>query len=191
IKIIFGTPTATPPKWLTQKYPETLHGFETGQPADDQSRRYCCYNSPIYREHSKKIVEQLAQHYQANTNIVGWQIDNEINNENRECFGPSCQKAFREWLRKKYQTLDALNQRWGTVFWSQAYSDWNQIKLPQRTPAYHNPGLMLDFRRFISDSATSYLNDQVKILRRIRPDDFITHNGVFKFINYHSFSREL
>jgi len=191
IKIIFGTPTATPPKWLTQRHPEVLHVFESGQPADDQSRRHCCYNDAVYRQYSRKIVEELARHYRGNTNIIGWQIDNEINNENRECFSASCQNAFREWLRKKYRTLGALNERWGTVFWSQTYSDWNQIKLPRRTPAYHNPGLMLDFRRFNSDSATAFLNEQVEILRRIRPHDFITHNGVFKFVNYHKFSREL
>src|SRR5262249_33518598 len=97
--------------------------------------------------------------------------------------------AFRTWLRKKYGTLDELNARWGTVFWSQTYSDWAQIDLPYPTPAWHNPGLMLDFKRFISASATDYLNEQVEILRRYRPNDFLTHNGVFKNINYYPFSR--
>jgi beta-galactosidase len=191
IKTIFGTPTATPPKWLTQKHPEVLHVFETGQPADDQSRRHYCYNSSVYRRYSKQIVEELARHYRDNTNIIGWQIDNEINNENYECFSASCQRAFRDWLRKKYGTLDSLNERWGTVVWSQTYSDWDQIKLPLRTPAHHNPGLMLDFRRFNSDSATAFLNDQAQLLRRTRPNDFLTHNGVFKYINYYEFSQGL
>lgn len=191
IKTLFCTPTATPPKWLTQKYPEALHVFETGQPADDQSRRHYCYNSPVYRRLSRNIVEKLARHYRGNTNIIGWQIDNEMNNENRECFSQSCQRAFREWLRRKYGTLEELNSHWGTVVWSQTYSDWRQIDLPFRTPAYHNPGLMLDFRRFNSTSATDYLNDQAEILRRHRPNDFLTHNGAFKNINYHNFSRDL
>ena len=94
-------------------------------------------------------------------------------------------------MRKKYGTLEELNARWGTVVWSQIYSDWGQIDLPFPTPAYHNPALMLDYKRFISDSATDYLNDQVEILRRYRPDDFLTHNGVFKNINYYAFSRDL
>jgi beta-galactosidase len=173
IKTIFGTPTATPPKWLTHKYPQVLDVFETGRPANDQSRRQYCYNSPVYRRLSRKIVEALAVHYRGNTNIIGWQIDNEINNENPECFSESCRTAFR------------------TVFWSQTYFDWSQIDLPFPTPAYHNPALMLDFRRFISASATDYLNDQVKILRYYRPNDFLTHNGVFKNVDYYSFSRAL
>jgi beta-galactosidase len=191
IKTIFGTPTATPPKWLTHKYPEVLHVFETGRPANDQSRRQYCYNSPVYRRFSQKIVEALARHYRNNTNIIGWQIDNELNNENPECFSESCRAAFRTWLRKKYGTLDELNARWGTVVWSQVYSDWKQIDLPFPTPAWHNPGLMLDFKRFISDSAADYLNEQVEILRRYRLNDFYTHNGVFKNINYYAFSRDL
>ena len=191
IKTIFGTPTAAPPKWLTHKYPEVLDVLATGQSVNDQSRRQYCYNSPVYRRFSREIVEALARHYRDNTNIIGWQIDNEMNNENPECYSESCRTAFRTWLRKKYGTLDELNARWGTVFWSQLYSDWAQVDLPFPTPAYHNPGLMLDFKRFISDSATDYLNNQVKILRRYRPDDFLTHNGVFKNINYHAFSRGL
>jgi beta-galactosidase len=191
VKTIFGTPTATPPKWLTHQYPEVLHVFETGRPADDQSRRHYCYNSPVYRRFSKKIVEALARHYRGNTNIIGWQIDNEFNNENRECFSENCRAAFRTWLRQKYATLDSLNERWGTVVWSQTYSDWAQINLPFRTPAFHNPALMLDFKRFISASATDYLNEQISILRRYRPGDFLIHNGAFKNLNYHEFSRSL
>jgi beta-galactosidase len=191
IKTIFGTPTATPPKWLTHKYPEVLNVFDTGRPANDQSRRQYCYNSPVYRRLSRKIVEALALHYQNNANIIGWQIDNEMNNENPEGFSESNRTMFRAWLRQKYGTLDELNARWGTVVWSQVYSDWDQIDLPFQTPAFHNPGLMLDFKRFISASATSYLNDQVEILRRYRPKDFLTHNGAFKNIDYYDFSRAL
>jgi len=191
IKTIFGTPTAAPPKWLTHKYPEVLDVLATGQPVNDQSRRQYCYNSPVYRRFSREIVGALVRHYRDNTNIIGWQIDNEMNCENPECFSDSCRAAFRTWLRGKYGTLDELNTRWGTVFWSQTYSDWGQVDLPFPTPAWHNPALMLDYKRFISDSATDYLNDQVKILRRYRPGDFLTHNGVFKNINYYTFSRNL
>jgi beta-galactosidase len=191
IKTIFGTPTATPPKWLTHKYSDVLHVFETGRPANDQSRRQYCYNSAAYRRFSRKIVKALASHYRNNTNIIGWQIDNELNNENPECFSENCRAAFRAWLRQKYGTLDELNSHWGTVFWSQTYSDWAQIDLPFPTPAWHNPALMLDFKRFISASATDYLNEQAEILRRYRPNDFLTHNGVFKNINYYNLSRGL
>lgn len=191
IKTIFGTPTAAPPKWLTHKYPEVLNVLADGQRVNDQSRRQYSYNSPVYRRFSRKMVEALARHYRNNTNIIGWQIDNEINNEDPEDFNDSARAAFRIWLKKRYGTLNELNARWGTVVWSQIYSAWDQIDLPFPTPAYHNPALMLDYRRFLSDSATRYLNEQVKILRHSRPGDFLTHNGVFQNINYYKFSRNL
>lgn len=191
VRTIFGTPTATPPKWLTHKYPEVLDVFETGQAANDQSRRYYCYNSPVYQRLSKRIVEEIAKHYANNPNIVGWQIDNEINNENPVCFSESCRRAFREWLRAKYQTLDALNARWGTRFWSQYYTAWEQIDLPFPTPSLHNPALMLDYKRFISDSASAFKSDQVEIIRRYRPNDFITTNGLFRNIDYYKFAKDL
>lgn len=191
IKTIIGTPTATPPKWLTQKHAEVLHVNADGRPADDQSRRHICYNSKVYREHTRKIVEAMASHFQNNPNVLGWQIDNEFNCENRECYSEPCAVAFRSWLKSKYATLDELNRRWGTRVWSQHYTDWSQIKLPRQTMSFHNPGLMLDFKRFGSDSVNSYKSMQVDIIRRYRPDDFITHNGVFKGIDYYQFTRDL
>jgi beta-galactosidase len=191
IRTILGTPTATPPKWLTQKYPEVLHVNADGRAADDQSRRHICYNSPVYREHTRKIVEAMAEHFKGNPSIIGWQIDNEFNCENKECYSDPCAVAFRAWLKNKYGALDSLNERWGTRVWSQTYTDWQQIKLPRPTMSFHNPGLMLDFKRFGSDSVNSYKSLQVEILRRYWPDDFITHNGVFKNIDYYRFSRDL
>src|SRR5215471_13792965 len=191
IKVIFGTPTAAPPKWLTHSYPEALLVYGDRHVADDQSRRHVCYNSPVYRDLSRKIVHALAEHFERNPNIIGWQIDNEINCEVSVCYSNSCQAAFRKWLTSKYGTLDSMNQRWGNRFWSQWYTEWSQVNLPFPTPAWHNPSLMLDYKRFISDSATSFVREQTEILRKARPGDFITSNGVFKNINYYDFTRGL
>ncbi len=191
IKIIMGTPTATPPKWLTQKYPEVLHVFANGQASNDQTRRHYCYNSPVYRRLSSRIVEELARHYKDNPNIIGWQIDNEFNNENPECYSGSCRLTFRRWVKDKYANLSALNERWGTVFWSQTYTDWSQLDLPFPATSLHNPSLMLDYKRFISDSVKSYMEDQLNIIRRYRLNDFVTQNGVFKNVDYYKLSRNL
>jgi beta-galactosidase len=191
IKVILGTPTAAPPKWLTAKYPETLAVYPNGRPVDDQTRRHYCYNSPIYRKLSKRIVEQMAAHFKDNPRVIGWQIDNEFNCHISECYSESCRLAFRDWLHGKYGDLQSLNQRWGNAFWSQWYTLWGQIDLPFPAPAYHNPALMLDYKRFISDSVKTYQRDQVEIIRKFRPNDFITHNGYFKNIDYYSMSRDL
>jgi beta-galactosidase len=189
VKTILGTPTATPPKWLTDKYPETLRVNAEGRADDDQSRRHYCYNSPTYRELSRKVVDAMVRHFRDNPNVIGWQVDNEFNNESRDCYSESCRRAFRVWLRAKYGSLDALNERWGTQVWSQWYTDWRQVDVPWPTPAFHNPALILDYKRFVSDSVGSYAREQVEIIRRHEPDEFITTNGIFKNIDYWDFGK--
>ena len=191
IKTILGTPTAAPPKWLTNKYPETLAVYANGRPVNDQTRRHYCYNSPVYRRLSKKIVEAMAAHFKDNPHVIGWQTDNEFNCHIAECYSDSCRRAFRTWARGKYGDLASLNRRWGTGVWSQWYTDWEQLDLPFPAPAQQNPGLMLDYKRFLSDSVVSYQKDQVEILRRHRPRDFITHNQFFKNINYYDLTEDL
>jgi beta-galactosidase len=191
IKAILGTPTAAPPKWLTSKYPETLAVYPDGRPANDQTRRHYCYNSPAYRRLSKKIVEEMASHFKDNPNVIGWQTDNEFNCHIDECYSESCRRAFHDWAKERYGTIESLNERWGNAFWSQAYDNWSELDLPFPAPAYHNPALMLDYKRFLSDSVISYQHDQVEIIRKYRPNDFITHNGSFRNIDYYNFSRDL
>lgn len=191
ISTILGTPTAAPPKWLTHEYPEVLLVFPDGRKSNDQTRGHYCYNSRMYRKFSRDIVEAMASHYQNNPNIIGWQIGNEFNNENPECYSDSCRVAFREWLKAKYGDLDSLNARWGTRFWSQWYTSWDQVDLPFPATSLQNPALMLDFRRFISDSVGSYAGEQIDIIRKYRPHDFITTNGVFQNIDYYKLSQRL
>ena len=191
IATILGTPTAAPPKWLTHEYPQVLLVFPDGQRSNDQTRGDFCYNSRICRKFSRDIVEAMASHYQNNPNIIGWQIGNEFNNENSECYSESCREAFRAWLKSKYGDLNSLNARWGTRFWSQWYTSWDQVDLPFPATSLQNPALMLDFRRFISDSVGSYASEQINIIRKYRPHDFITTNGVFSNIDYYSLSKML
>ena len=121
MQVIFGTPTATPPAWLTEKYPEVLNCRQDGVPYRHGARRHYNYNSPKYRELSARIVEKLAQHYGKHPAIVGWQIDNELNCEVDEFYSEADSVAFRNFVKEKYKTLDNLNEAWGTVFWNQTY----------------------------------------------------------------------
>lgn len=190
--VIFCTPTATPPAWLTEKYPEVLNTDIDGNRIYHGARRHYNYNSPVYLEKCRNIVEKSASHYGKHPAIIGWQLDNEFNCENDRFYTESDTDAFREFLREKYQTLDALNEAWGTVFWNQTYTDWEQIFVPRRTnTGSPNPHLMLDYFRFISDSVNRFANMQAEIIRQYKKEeDFITHNGMFSNIDYQRMARE-
>lgn len=174
IKIILGTPTAAPPAWMCAKYPEILPVDETGYRYSFGSRRHRCVNSPALKHETTKIVEAMAERYGTHPFVEGWQIDNELGTG--RCYCNCCADAFREWLKKKYGTLDTINRLWGTVFWSQEYAAWEEIPIPKKTLGRHNPSLLLDFARFFSDSNVDYIRLQTEIIRRHSPGRYITTN---------------
>ncbi|HEY0791012.1 MAG TPA: beta-galactosidase, partial [Chthoniobacterales bacterium] len=174
---IMGTPTYTPPAWLTERYPEVLRASYDGTRLAHGSRRHYNYTSATYGDKARAITEALARHYQSHPAVIGWQIDNELNCHLDVSFAESDHQAFRAWCRQRYGTLDALNQAWGTAFWSQTYTDWGQVCLPKPTVTYQNPSLLLDFYRFTSASAVRFAAAQYEILKRIAPHQFVTHNA--------------
>jgi beta-galactosidase len=177
LKAIMGTPTYTPPAWLTERYPEVLRTRFDGTPLVHGSRRHYNYTSPVYQEKSRAVTEALAQHYQTHPVVIGWQIDNELNCHLDVSFAASDHEGFRVWCRERYRTLDALNQAWGTAFWSQTYTSWDQVWLPRPTVTYQNPSLLLDFFRFTSDMTIRFAAMQHQIIKRIAPHQFVTHNA--------------
>jgi beta-galactosidase len=183
VKVIFGTPTYCGPAWIADKYPQVLRWNFQRLPMRHGSRRNFNYTSPKYLELSDRICTALAEHYAGEKQIIGWQLDNEFNCHMDASYAPSDTLAFRRWLREKYRTLDRLNKAWGTAFWSQAYTDWDQLDLPHPTSAPPNPTQLLDESRFISDTVVRFARRQANILRRHNKRWFITHNGLFDNVN--------
>lgn len=193
MKVIFGTPSATPPAWLTKAYPEVLNCLEDGTQLHHGGRRHYNYNSPKYRELVSRIVRKEAEHYGGHPAIVGWQIDNELNCEDDNFYSASDTDAFREFLKAKYGTLDALNEAWGTSFWNEGYTDWSEVDVPRTILSNgRNPHQHLDYLRFVSASCLSFAAMQAAILKKYKkPGDFITTNGMFRHLDNHRLAREI
>lgn len=181
IKIILGTPTATPPAWLIRKHPEILQKDEYGHVRNFGSRRHYCYNSKIYRDYSEIIVGKLAERYGNEESLYAWQIDNEFGCENTTyCYCEDCDDSFKNYLVNSYTDIDELNNNWGTAFWSQKYNDFSQIETPKKTNAFPNPHQVLDFYRFSTEGIHEYAKIQIDIIKKYS-DKPITHNFMVNF----------
>jgi len=188
IYTVLGTPTAAPPAWLTQKYPETLRLDEQGHRADHGNRQQFNFAHPKYREFARDIAEQMAKRFGHNPYVLGWQIDNEYAEVS---FDPATRAQFQQWLKARYGTLDNLNARWTTAYWSQTYSDWSQIPIEA---TYGNPGLLLSWMRFVSDTWRSYQNNQLEVIRaNADARQFITTNmmGWFDGFDHYTVAQDL
>jgi beta-galactosidase len=195
LKLVLCTPTATPPAWLCHAHPDVLPVDAQGRRRRFGSRRHYCPNSPAYHAHTDRIVAALAERYGQHPDVLGWQIDNEFGGHGTaRCYCDYCAAAFRRWLQARHGSLQALNAAWGTAFWSQAYSDWEQVQPPNLTVAEANPSHVLDYWRFSSDSVVAYQQRQIDQLRSsIAPDQFITTNfmGTMPDLDYHALARPL
>ncbi|RKN38753.1 beta-galactosidase [Streptomyces hoynatensis] len=149
IGVCLATPTASPPPWLGARHPETLPRDENGAVVWYGARNQFCASSPAYREHALGITEALARRYGRHPALRMWHINNEYGTA---CWCDTTAAHFRTWLRARYGTLDALNEAWGTAFWSQRYDAWEEILPPRRAQYLRNPSQVLDFRRFTSDA---------------------------------------
>jgi beta-galactosidase len=171
IAVVIGTPTDAPPAWLTFAHPETLRVDADGRRAEHGGRRQFNYADPHYRIFCAAIATQLARRFGNDPNVIGWQIGNEYTDES---FDPGTRRQFDEWLRQRYATLDALNAAWATAYWSQTYDRWDEIPLPA---ASGNPGLLLEHKRFVSDTWRSFQRVQIDAIRKFAdPRQFITTN---------------
>ncbi len=179
IYTVVGTPTAAPPAWLTQRYPDTLRMDEEGRRAEHGNRQQFNFANAKYRDLARKIAEQLAKRFAHNPWVLGWQIDNEYSDIS---FDPDTKAQFQQWLKARYGTLDNLNTRWTTSYWSETIFDWSQIPIQTQ---YGNPGLLLAWKRFVSDTWRSYQKNQLDAIRaNSDARQFITTNTMGWYDGY-------
>ena len=189
IDVIMCTPTATPPSWLTNTYQDTLLMKSNKIKMEHGERRHYCYSSDTYRRHTKRIVEKLSKDLSKHKNIVAWQIDNEPDFcETGICHCESCQGKFQAWLKERYTTINELNKKWATGFWSMDYSDWSQVKLGEQQGKFYS-SRKLDTFRFTSYMLSDFLFMQAEIIRNYHPEALIStniHGGIFTDIDYNN-----
>jgi beta-galactosidase len=186
VAVCLATMTASPPPWMSQRHPEILPMRADGTRLWPGGRQHYCPSSPIYREYATRLVDTLASRCADHPALALWHIGNEYGCHVSDCYCDVSAEAFRRWLRDRYGDLDGLNDAWSTTFWSQRYTDWEQVLPPRTQPAFSNPGQRLDFARFSSDEMLACYRVEKAVLDRITPEVPATTNflGVWKSVDF-------
>ncbi|HNX55807.1 MAG TPA: beta-galactosidase [Prolixibacteraceae bacterium] len=177
LKVIMCTSTATPPVWLVRKHPEVLATDEGGKQMDHGGRQHATFSSNYYRQYALKMIEELAKHYGQDKRVIGWQVDNEP--RRFLDYGVDAPQRFRDWLKAKYKTIDAVNKAWGTNFWSGTYTSFDEINIPLHHQWGMNLHAQLDHYRFADWETASFLDDQARMIKKYATkDQWVTSNYI-------------
>src|SRR5689334_18864671 len=186
VKVDLATATASPPPWLAKLHPDSLPVTREGVRLWPGSRQQYCPSSPAYRQAAQALVRRLAERYREHPALALWHIGNEYACHVSACYCDESARAFRDWLSRRYGTLEALNDSWGTAFWSQQYGTWDEINPPRSAPTFPNPTQQLDWQRFSSDALLECFELERAILKEQTPDVPVTTNfmRLFKPLDY-------
>lgn len=188
LRVVLGTPTATPPKWLVDEMPDMLPVGANGFVRTFGSRRHYDFSHDGYLEESKRITLALAKAFGAHPGVAAWQTDNEYDCHNTTLsYSPAAKAGFQAWLQRKYQSPEALNRAWGNVFWSMEIEDFNEIELPNLTVTEANPAHVMDFRRYSSDMVVRFNRAQADIIRAHSPGRDVIHNFMGRTLAFDHF----
>lgn len=177
LKVVMCTSTATPPVWLSRKYPEILLKSEDGTVQDHGARQHASFASPVYRKLAYRMIEELARHYGNDSRIIGWQLDNEP--AVQFDYNQAAEEAFREFLKEKYHyNIQELNAAWGTAFWSEVYSRFEEITLPKTAQMFMNHHQILDYCRFAAKQTNDFLNEQCRLIKKYAKNQWVTTNYI-------------
>jgi beta-galactosidase len=186
VSVDLATATASPPPWLSHAHPEMLPMLADGTMLWPGGRQHYCPSSPVYRDATRRLVDALATRYAKHPALAMWHVGNEYGCHVPACYCDVSAGAFREWLKQRYDTVDGLNKAWGTDFWSQRYSSWEEVLPPRTTPTWPNPSQQLDFMRFSSDELLGCYEIERAILTEHTPGIPVTTNFMrfFKPLDY-------
>ena len=184
LRVVLGTPTATPPRWMLDKHPDMLAVDRNGQTRGFGSRRHYCFSHIGYRDECVRIASLLSERYGRNETIAAWQTDNEYGcHDTTHSFSPAARTAFRNWLAEKYVQIQGLNQAWGNTFWSMEYRTFDEIDLPHLTVTEPNPAHQMDFCRFSSNQVIAFNRAQVDAIRA-HSSAPISHNYMGRIVDF-------
>ncbi len=190
VSVNLATPSGSRPAWMARKYPEVRRVDANRVRQLFGERHNHCYTSPVYREKVRQMNQRLAARFGRHPGVIMWHLSNEYGGE---CHCELCQQAFRDWLKARYGTIEALNRAWNTKFWSHDYPDFSYVESPAPHGEHSVHGLKLDWKRFVSHQTIDFMKAERDAIREIVPEAKVCANMMYFYdgINYFDMAREI
>lgn len=199
VRIVMATGTAAVPAWMARRYPHVMRKAVDGTQQVFGGRHNFCPSSPKYRERARALASAVARRYAGHPGLVAWHVNNEYGNGGGYCYCETCAAAFRDWLRARYGTVEALNRAWCMNFWSHTIHDFDEVVPPVTygdgigTDKCVISGLQIDYRRFQNEQMLDCFRLERDAIRESDASTPITTNlmGTFKDLDYFAWGREM
>jgi len=195
LKLIVQVYIDSAPEWVGRKYPEAKFVASNGLPVESQASPGYCFDHPKVREKILSFFSAAAETLKDKPAFYGWDLWSEPHIINwaevyylgnaeylQFCYCPSTMARFRDWLKKKYQTLDNLNEAWYRTF-----RKWKEVE-PPRFGTILTYTDYIDWKNFIADKLAEDLALKADAVKKIIPDGVVTSHsaipGIFSRPNW-------
>lgn len=172
IKVVIAEIVNGAPEWMWDKYPHARqinldgnHAWPSVSPSSATSSAPMCLDNDEVRDAAGKFLSAMVERYRDDPATLGYDLWNE--SHIGECHCKATQAKFREWLKAKYGTIEALGKAWHRY----SYGDWESVHPPHGTGGYPDS---LDWLAFRRDNALRLLDWRMEIVRRLDKRNKIT-----------------
>ena len=178
IKVIIGEISNGAPEWMYDQYPyarrvdkdNSVHSPSMGASSVTSAAHMCLDNEEVLRG-AEKFQTELIERYRDHPAMLGYDLWNEMHYS--ECYCEATQEKFREWLKKKYGTLEALGKAWHRY----SIGSWDNLH-PSHQFFGGYPDAM-DWIEFGSDNKYRLLHRRAELFKSLDKKNLITGHSAF------------
>jgi beta-galactosidase len=181
LKVVVQVYMDSAPAWVGQKYPDSLFVSSNGTAIHPESSPGYCRDHAGVRAAELKFYTALAERAGKSRAFLGWDLWSEPHVINwatptyierpEFCFCRHTVARFRQWLQRKYGTLDALNH-----VWYRQFRDWNEVE-PNRLSTILSYSDFIDWKLFIADKLGEDLRDRYVAVKKVDPKTVATSHA--------------
>lgn len=168
LQVVLDVSMHPAPRWVHRLCPGCNVGGKNVNPQAPLRRYMEDVSDEAYQHYALRFAETLVRRYKDHPALFAFGLCNELG-AGFPSYAESSRVRFTEWLRRKYGTIEALNEAWATRRWSRRVSSFEEIPLQENEYAVGAPEAWLDMRRFFSDGIAGFITSLKETVEKNAP----------------------